>query len=238
MTILKPFRRYEGAPQDGAAGPRMPADELNANLSNLVISELLGRLERFTSGEEGAHMYPWAKGFAMGYPLPTWQRELVWTLEQKVRFIHSIWSGVDVGSYMVNDIYEFVGPAERQYYREFSEILLDGQQRLTALEEYVYDGFAVPDAAGTPRFWSELSRIERRRFGSFHFAKATIRSWDEALLRRAYDLRAFGGTPHTEAERASNNYHPGEVLDSPEHVAHMAQLAIDRLPSADTPAQE
>ena len=205
MTILKPFRRYEGAPQDGAAGPRMPADELNANLSNLVISELLGRLERFTSGEEGPHMFPWAKGFAMGYPLPRWQRKLVWTPEQKVRFIHSIWSGVDIGSYLVNDIYELKGEGADQHYREFSESLLDGQQRLTALEEYLYDGFAVPDETGVPRVWSELSRVERRRFGSFHFAKATIRSWDDGLLLRAYDLRALGGTPHQAHERASTS---------------------------------
>ena len=205
MPILKPFRRYEGAPQDGAVGPRMPADELNANLSNLIISELLGRLERFTSGEEGPHMYPWAKGFAMGYPLPVFQRELVWKPEQKVRFITSIWSGVDIGSYMVNDIYELMGEGEDQHYREFSESLLDGQQRLTALEEYLYDGFAVPDATGVPRFWSELSRVERRRFGSFHFAKATIRSWDDGLLLRAYDLRALGGTPHQAHERASTS---------------------------------
>lgn len=202
MSTLPKFHRYDSAPAESSV--KMPQDILDANLSNLCISELMGRLERFTSGEEGPQMYPWANRFAMGYPLPSWQRPLVWTLEQKVKFIHSIWSGVDVGSYLVNDVYEFqdLGTATPSY-RELSEVLLDGQQRLTALQEYLFNEFAVPDEEGVPRYWRELSRQERRRFAGFHFAKASISSWEESHLRKAYDLRAFGGTAHTEDQRAS-----------------------------------
>lgn len=196
------FKRYAGC-DTADASLLMPTDELDANLSNSTISELIGRLEQFTSNEQGAQMYPWATRFAMGYPLPSWQRELVWTDAQKIRFIESIWAGVDVGSYLVNESWELCGEGHKTTFREFSEILLDGQQRLTALEAYVCNEFAVPDANGTPRFWRELPQRERRRFGSYHFAKATIASWDERSLRRAYDLRAFGGTPHKDSEKAT-----------------------------------
>lgn len=200
---MTPFYRYEGVDNDDS-GVRMPTDVLNARVSNLCLSEVLGRFERFTSDErEGVVMYPWAERFVMGFPLPSWQRPLVWTDEQKISFIQSIWSGVDIGSYMVNDQYEFIGLGQAEsHYREFSEILLDGQQRLAAIEGYVLNEFTVPDSVGAPTYWMDLPRVERRRFCSFHFARANIQSWDETQLRRAYDLRALGGTPHTEDQRA------------------------------------
>lgn len=201
---LQSFYRYAEC-DDRDTGVRMPTASLDAKVHNLTVGELMGRLERFSRGEEGPEMYPWASRFAMGYPLPAWQRPLVWTEAQKVRFIQSLWAGVDVGTYMVNDVYELVNDAQGDgcHYQLFSEVLLDGQQRLTALEDYFYNRFAVPDAGGVPRYWQDLPRIERRRLSSLHFAKATVSSWDERYLRLAYDLRAFGGTPHTEAQRAS-----------------------------------
>ena len=218
---LQPFTRYDGAAETDDS-VRMPSDELGANVLNVCMSELLLRLEQFTNGEEGPHMYPWATRFAMGYPLPYWQRELKWDLEQKVRFIESIWAGVDVGTHLVNDVYEFEGTGASLRYRKFSQVLLDGQQRLTALEDYLYNRFQVRDSAGVLRYWRDLPKVERRRFGNFHFAKATISSFDEGLLVRAYNLRALGGTPHEENERARVGFNPFENADSAEIAAQVA----------------
>jgi hypothetical protein len=198
MTV---FKRNADAPQEDSK-VCMPSDGLNARVVTLCVSEVLGRFERFTLGDEGPEMYPWATRFVMGFPLPSWQRPLVWSPEQKIRFIRSIWMGVDIGSYMVNDRYEFEARGAETCFREFSEVLLDGQQRLATIEEYVLNKLLVPDTAGVPRSWSELPLKERRRFGGVHFARANIQSWDEAELRMAYDLRAFGGTAHTEDQRA------------------------------------
>ena len=202
---LAKFDRYGDAPTDDDTGVRMPLDILDAKVSTLSISEVIGRLERFTAGgSDGPEMYPWADRFVMGFPLPSWQRPLVWTREQKVRFIASIWSGVDIGSYMVNDQYKFIGiGTDKVHYQKFSEVLLDGQQRLNAIQGYLLNEFSVEDATGVARYWSDLPRRERRRFGGFHFARANIKSWDEGMLRLAYDLRSFGGTAHTEDQRAS-----------------------------------
>lgn len=193
------FKRYDSASEHSSIA--MPRDALNASSEKLTIGELLGRLETFD--EEGGHLYPWAKGFAMGYPLPSFQRELVWTVAQKVRFIESIWAGADLASYLVNDTYEFVGTGSQKVFRKFSEALLDGQQRLSTIEEYLRGRFAVRDAEGTPRFWAELGKVERRRFAATTFVRCTVRTFDEPLLRKAYDLRAFSGTAHKEQERAS-----------------------------------
>lgn len=195
------FDKYAGAPADVDNGIRMPVDRLDAKVSNLCLSEVLGRLERFDDAERAR--YPWASRFVMGFPLPSWQRPLVWVPEQKVRFIQSIWAGVDLGSYMVNDQYAYVETADKDIFREFSDVLLDGQQRLAAIEQYVFNEFPVPDCEGVLRYWGDLPRIERRRFGSYHFARAAVKSWNEAQLRLAYDLRALGGTPHTEEQRAT-----------------------------------
>lgn len=203
MSKALGFRIYNGA-EDADSTIKMDRDRLRANVSNTVLREVLGRLERFCEDETAARrQYPWAERFVMGFPLPAWQRPAVWSLDQKTRFIESIWAGVDIGSYMINDVWEFVGEGDDAPFRLHSEILLDGQQRLSAIQDYVTDAFAISDAAGVPRLWSELPKIERNRFCVTHFACATIRSWEEDELRLAYDLRAFGGTSHTEDQRAS-----------------------------------
>lgn len=198
------FYRYDDADL-GDGTIIMPSDELNAATSRLSMGELLGNYEAFCNDPTySADKFPWAKGFAMGYALPSFQRDLVWTCEQKTKFVLSIWSGVDLGTYLVNDLWEFCSTnGEFTHYRAFSGALLDGQQRLTTIQEYITNAFPVPDDNGIPRYWRELGRVERRRFCQVTFTKATISSWDEDTLRRAYDLRAFGGTAHKDAERAS-----------------------------------
>ncbi len=179
----------------------MPKKQLDASLQMFQIDMLASNLEAYSVDPARARAkYPWATRFAMGHPLAPWQRPAVWTEEQQVRFITSIWMGSDLGSYLVNGWYEFV---EGGAYELNSEVLLDGQQRLTALESYLLGKFGVPDADGCVRYWSEVGDKERRRFLGMPFAQARVHSGDEAALRKVYDLRAFGGTPHSEDQRAS-----------------------------------
>ncbi|MBI6727144.1 DUF262 domain-containing protein [Pseudomonas viridiflava] len=196
------FNRYDGV-ADADASIKMPEDIFDARATRLSIGELMLRYENFTKDPiAGAATYPWAERFVMGFPLPSWQRPVVWTMTQKLRFILSIWQGVDLGSYLVNDIWEYVAD-DKGVLREFSDVLLDGQQRLTAMEDYINNVFPVPDADGVPRYWRDLPQIVRRRFCNITFTKATVASWDEGMLRKVYDLRSFGGTAHTEDQRAS-----------------------------------
>ena len=199
LTSNAVFQRLSGADDSGSI--RMPQKQLDATLYMFQVDMLAVNLEAYAADPARAHAkYPWAARFAMGHPLAPWQRPAVWTEEQQVRFITSIWMGSDLGSYLVNGWYEF---ADGGAYELNSEVLLDGQQRLTALESYLLGKFGVPDADGCARYWAEVGDKERKRFLAMPFAQARVHSGDEAALRKVYDLRAFGGTPHTEDLRAS-----------------------------------
>lgn len=200
----KAFDKYEGASLVPDVR-RMPKSEIKTNTAPRTVHELMARLEDATKNPEVLRArYPWADRFVLGYPLPSWQRPPVWSLDQKVRFITSMWLDVDVGSYLVNDVVRFeqVDGKEVDVLSEFSDVLLDGQQRLTAIEEYFLGVFPVPDQDSVPVFWQDLCTVERRFFGNKCFSRSIVHCWDETELRRIYDLRSFGGTAHTEDQRA------------------------------------
>jgi hypothetical protein len=117
------------------------------------------------------------------------------------RFITAVWSGADLGSYVTNEWCESAGADG--VLAENSEVLLDGQQRLYSLEEYFLDRLAVPDIQGQPRVWSELGKVERRRFLSTIFTHSQVSSGDEVALRKTYDLCALGVAPRTHNQRAA-----------------------------------
>lgn len=196
-----PYLRYDSAPE--TTERRMPQARLSASTSPRSIAELITRYEKFTASDEERKLYPWADRFILGYPLAPWQRQVKWSIEQMAAFITSVWMDVDLGSYLVNDQVDYFdlkdGSLETRY---LSDVLLDGQQRLTAIQSYLLSEFAVPDANGAPCYWRDLGKVERRFFGNKTFAMSRVCSWDEAELRHVYNLRAFGGVRHTDEERA------------------------------------
>jgi len=128
----------------------------------------------------------------LGFKLPAWQRGLEWSEQQSIRFIESIWTGVSIGSFMYN-----------QSCGEFDLILLDGQQRLTAIEQYWSDEFPVPGEDGVGYFWSDLTDHEKAQFYRIPFPfYVTSYTTDEAL-RDAYDRHNFGGVAHRPEQRVS-----------------------------------
>lgn len=138
---------------------------------------------------EPAQFNPHGLRTIMGYNLPTWQRGLVWTQAQKIAFIESAWRGIPLGTFTYNEA-EIGSPLDN--------LLIDGQQRLHAVEEYLDDKFPVFGWR-----WSELTDADRRGWTlTLVFASYKTTSEDEDFLRSYYDLMNFGGTAHTEAERA------------------------------------
>lgn len=126
----------------------------------------------------------------MGYFLPPWQRGLVWTEDQKIKLIESAWLGLNIGTYTFNRSKERGGPLDN--------ILLDGQQRMWALECYLKNEFPVFGYK-----WSEITRVDKRAFAmSRHFACYITQSDDEQYLRKYYNMMNFGGVAHKESQRA------------------------------------
>lgn len=195
------FKRYS----DGGTSDlhiHMPQRFLPTTVSHCPLEVLVGNWEKYLLDPSSAREhFPWAARFVMGMPVPTWSRGLGWNLGQKSRFISAVWSGGDLGSYITNDWYE--SESGGRALAENSEILIDGQQRLHSLEEYLLDRLAVPDAQGQPRIWSELGNGERKRFLSTIFTHVRVSSGDEVALRRTYDLCAQGVVSRSFDQRTS-----------------------------------
>ncbi len=105
--------------------------------------------------------------------VPPFQRPPVWTEEQKVRFIESIWHGLPLGSYVVNRTLDL---------RRVDNWLLDGQQRITAIVEYVNDAFPVLGLR-----WSELAQVDHRSFAMIPMSSFTL-AWRMLKTRSNWGL--------------------------------------------------
>ena len=89
---------------------------------------------------------------------PPYQRGHVWTDEDKISLIKSVFSNVDIGKFVVVHL---------GYGGKYSYEILDGKQRLTALMEYYENRFPVMG-----KYYNELTRSDRYHFKDYivHFA--------------------------------------------------------------------
>jgi len=124
-----------------------------------------------------------------GFVLPPYQRGAVWTRAQSIRFVESAWQGVDLGRYVVN------APNNSDYLTELDDLLLDGQQRLTALRAYVDGAFEVFGAV-----FADVPDPHRARFLRILFPMVTTHLDKREDAEALYRLLNFGGVPH-QAER-------------------------------------
>lgn len=160
---------------------------LGAGIASTMSAPMMQRREfkedRYGTGN------PLGLRVVMGYFLPTWQRPLVWTQGQKVRLIESAWKGLSIGTYTYN---------RASLGSPYDNLLIDGQQRLHAIECYLNDEFPVFGYR-----WSEVTVVDRRIWEmTTHFRSYITETEDEAFLRNYYNLTNFGGTAHKETERA------------------------------------
>ena len=185
---------------------RMPRPTLQARTSPLTINTLVHSL-RSLNAEDARLQYPCAPRFVMGLPLAPWQREFKWSMEQVQRFITSAWTGVHLGSYIVTatDLRTEDAGFHGVEFLPLSNMVIDGQQRLKALELYLNDQVPVPDVSGVPVLWREVAPVDRRRFLNTVFSRSEIPLLPEPELRGFYDTLNFGGVPHTAEERATRS---------------------------------
>ena len=152
---------------------------------NTVMSLPMAQKSSYGKGEV---MFPRGPRVVMGFQLPEWQRPLVWSTGQKISFIESLWKGVPVGTWTFNRSYKN---------RKLDDLLIDGQQRLNAIECYLDDGFSV-----LGYHFSEVTRIDRRFFDCLTFPSYITETEDEEYLKGYYNMMNFSGTAHTEDQRA------------------------------------
>lgn len=141
--------------------------------------------------EHGATFRSAARGLRDGerllgsFKLPPFQRPAVWSIDQKIRFIESIWLHLPIASYVVN-----VSDQDKLDY-PCDDWLLDGQQRWTAIIDYIADSFEVFGL----RF-SHLSQPYQRKFMNHPFPAIETRNLSESKCRDVYERLAYGGTNH------------------------------------------
>ena len=135
-----------------------------------------------------------AERYACGYPIPPFQRELVWSKTQEIMFIESVYLGLLSGSFCTHDV-DWDHDAKAL---KFSGWLIDGQQRLTTIERYWNDEFKVYGL-----YYSELTPPEKRRFLRTKFVQNKVILNDEALIKDLYNRMAFGGVPHKPEDYAA-----------------------------------
>lgn len=137
--------------------------------------------------------------------LPPFQRGLVWTDRQKIRFVESALLGLSLGSLVVVDALNCPMPAPDRFALT-DRWLLDGQQRVSALLAYRADEISIFQGTECEHRWSDLGVIERRRFCHIQIGLVKIQTDDEVYCREVYDRLNFGGTSHTEDQRAVNGH--------------------------------
>lgn len=172
-----------------ATGRRMPKQFAAGQHGNTVMAGPMIERKHWLDGEVAN---PFGYRVVMGYFLPPWQRGLVWTVAQQVAFIESAWRGIGLGTYTINRTRAFQHPLDN--------LLIDGQQRMFAIQCYIEDRFPV-----FGWHWSEVTEVDRRYWEmSTTFASYTTDSEDEDFLRAYYDMMNFGGVSHTPDQRAAS----------------------------------
>ena len=119
------------------------------------------------------------------FVIPPFQRGLVWTQEQNVRFIESIWLELPIGSWAIN----------RSIGSPCDNWLIDGQQRWNAIHTYVAGDFPVFGYR-----YPDLSRTEQFRFGQKQFTCLETELDDPAVLEEIFNRLAYGGTPNAPSQ--------------------------------------
>lgn len=128
--------------------------------------------------------------------IPAFQRPSVWTREQKASLIKSILRGLPTGAYYIN----------RSNNSELDDLLFDGQQRFTAIQEFLDGSFPVT-LEGEEFYWynlplRQLSQVEK------HLVQIVFTEFDsEEELVKFYIEMNENLSPHSKEEiQIASNY--------------------------------
>jgi hypothetical protein len=111
-----------------------------------------------------------------------YQRDHVWTLEDKISLIESIFNNVDIGKFVFVQLSE---KTEGKYYQ-----VLDGKQRLSALCEFYEDRFQYKGY-----YYSQLSFRDRITFTGYGIAYGFLENPDKRAIYETFIKMNTCGKP-------------------------------------------
>jgi len=133
------------------------------------------------------------------YYIPPFQRPAVWTKEQSAKLIESVHLGIAIGAVVVSN----EGQYRNGKYSPTADWIIDGQQRMRAIDAYLKDELTVFVGTPSEHVFSQLDKPQKRRFTGTPVGFIVLDNCSEELLREIYNRMNFGGTDHTEDQRAS-----------------------------------
>lgn len=165
---------------------------------SLTVGDLFEKRRRMIENPDEEMRFLDGDRFVCGYVLPDFQRGQRWTQEQEVAFVEGLILGQHPGNFTYNATFHlpFVEVDGREV-AQFNLWLLDGQQRMTALDAYWSDEFPVFDL-----LWSEVSQKDRRRLLNSIFPASEHQISDYSELVDLYWRINRGGVAHTDEEMA------------------------------------
>ena len=156
-------------------------------LNQSTIYSLDTNIYRFRNVGGGSQLTDKAERYVCGYPIPDIQRRVVWDIDKQIKFIESAWKGLPLGTYTIHEIdLHHCGTPKR-----FSGWLIDGQQRLTSIQNYFDDVFPIFGA-----YWSELEDNYKNKFTGIKFSVYRAELWDINLIKELYEILSYGGVNH------------------------------------------
>ncbi|MCG3884117.1 DUF262 domain-containing protein [Photobacterium leiognathi] len=151
---------------------RLPKTSVKAVPIHITIRELTA----YVGHDKRA--YPFADRMLGRFPIVNWKRDLAWTLDDKTKFLNSVFLNDDLGSVTING-YEEVGNG---IMRDMSDILLDGRERVSTMLDFMSNRFSYCDL-----YWRDLNRFERNRFLDRELLNRSVCCFDEKALRAEYE---------------------------------------------------
>jgi hypothetical protein len=126
--------------------------------------------------------------------LPPWQRGEVWDEARKRAFIEGVFLGLGTGYYVIHGA-DWDGDGAKP----MSSWLIDGQQRISAIRDFVRGNLRIFDGAA----YGDLNEVTARKRFLYQVFPCFELSYsdDEARLKELYERLNFGGVPHTPQDR-------------------------------------
>lgn len=156
-------------------------DEEKKSLPNLVAKDDV----RFSNSNTSISSFN-SMTYYFGVDLnPDYQRDLVWTLEDKQKLIESIFNNIDIGKFaFIKKGYNKENPSQHMYE------ILDGKQRLTTIMEYLEDRFEWRGLK-----FSQLSPSDQWHFETYNVVTAETSDMTKEQIYRYFLKLNTGGKP-------------------------------------------
>lgn len=196
--MTPPAQPFDDAVPRPAAG-RLPAPLFAAQPISRSLLDFRDRhTDSLRSVQEGL-LVPGE--YVLGYRLPPWQRPAVWSEAQQVRLVESAILGLTLGAVVITErlSVHHLRQQDARVPDPLDRLLIDGQQRLRAVQRFL-DG----DLRVFGLTWPDLSSEDATRLlitVSFGFVQLGS-EYTEDQLKSMYARLNWGGTPHTDADRA------------------------------------